>query len=298
MAIGRWLPPAAADALIALLTSYLHGRKASLLYRTLYYNQAGVAGPGATSQQLDAAVMAVLRHSGRAAYDLMQIMSAGEASIVQSLHFPPGFRECADAARENGRGVMVCGVHLSNFNLGMLAFALRGFPVQVLSTATDARGGGFRIMADLRNRGMLEETPISPASLRQAARRLREGGVVATGVDWPSPPGVEPPVPFFRQPSLLSDGSLRLAMAARANVFPMACRWSAARGYEVIYRPHLELKHTGNRERDLSDNMEAMLAGMEAWITETPEQWLMYHAVWPLPEPTEIPAPGAGRSEA
>ncbi|MCX7680708.1 MAG: hypothetical protein N2508_01860, partial [Anaerolineae bacterium] len=38
-----------------------------------------------------------------------------------------------------------------------LRYSLEGFPVQVLSAAM--AGGGFRLLSELRDRGVLEETP-------------------------------------------------------------------------------------------------------------------------------------------
>lgn len=44
--------------------------------------------------------------------------------------------------------------------------------------------------------------------------------------------------------------------------------------------PHLELELTGDRSADVLHNARRVLAVFEGWITETPEQWLMYHPVW------------------
>jgi KDO2-lipid IV(A) lauroyltransferase len=135
-------------------------------------------------------------------------------------------------------------------------------------------------VSQLRSRGVFEDTPISATSLKKAVTRLRAGGAVVIGVDWPAP-GVDDGVPFFEEPSLLPSGSIRLALNADPLLIPMTCRWSPERGYCVLACPAMELERTGNRERDIAVNCRRVLSVVEGWIRETPDQWLMYHPIWP-----------------
>ena len=91
-------------------------------------------------------------------------------------------------------------------------------------------------------------------------------------------------MPFFGRPAHLATGWVRMALSANAVILPMACRWSPARGYYAISQPPMMLEVTGDRETDVQHNVRRILAVMEKWIAETPEQWLMYHPVWPEPE--------------
>ena len=291
MGLGRWLPLPAGRSLARAVTGVLYRRKNASLYRILYGNQAGVLGSGASPEQVDAAVRAVLRHAGMTAFDLMHLAAQGEEAVQRSVTFGQDFWQSVEAARRAGRGVLVCGCHLSNFNLAFLAFALQGFPVQVLSAAMPA--AGFGLIAEMRNRGVLDETPIDGPALRKAIARLRKGGAVGIGVDWPLAAimgGQETPtVPFFGRPAYLATGWVRMAMSGGAMILPLACRWSAEQGYYVITQPLIELEITGDRDADVLHNTCRVLAVMERWIAETPDQWLMYHPVWP----EEGAAPGA-----
>jgi KDO2-lipid IV(A) lauroyltransferase len=279
MALGRWLPTSAGHVLARTVTAVLARRKHTSLYRIMRANQAGVLGPDATPEQLDAATRAVLGHAGMTAFDLMHVMAQGEEAVLRAVDFGPGFWALADSVRGSGRGVLVCGCHLSNFNLAFLGFALKGFPVQVLSAAMPA--AGFGLMAEMRNRGVIEETPISAVALRKAIARMRAGGAAAIGVDWPIGAGAGEPVPFFGRPAHLATGYVRMALSANALILPMACRWSPERGYYAMIQPPFDLEATGDREADVQHNTRRILAIMEHWIAETPEQWLMYHPVWP-----------------
>ncbi|MGE5603005.1 MAG: lysophospholipid acyltransferase family protein [Nitrososphaerales archaeon] len=278
LALGA-LPPRQGYAFARWLTRQLYRRKHGIVYRVLYGNQRHVLGPGATHEEVDLAVAAVLKHAGMTNYDMIRAVRCGEQAIVDSIELGEDLWPHVEAARSLGRGVIVCGAHLSNFNLGFLSFAMRGnFTIQALSASVPA--GGFDVVRDLRNRGMLEDTPIDAASLKKALTRLKSGGAVLIGIDWPMPDTTEG-VPFFGAPSLLSAGYVRLALSANAVLLPLTARWTPARGYYAMSCPPVELVRTGDRDHDIRVNALHVLGIVERWIRETPDQWLMYHPVWP-----------------
>jgi phosphatidylinositol dimannoside acyltransferase len=278
LALGA-LPPRPGYAFARWLTRQLYRRKQGIVYRVLYDNQRHVMGPNARREEVDLAVAAVLKHAGMANYDMIRAVRQGEQAIVDSIELGDELWPNMEAALATGRGVLICGVHLSNFNLGFLSFAIRGnTTIQALSASAPA--GGFDVVRDLRNRGMLEDTPIDPAALKKAILRLRAGGVVLTGVDWPAPEATEL-LPFFGAPSLLPSGYMRLALTSNAVLLPLTARWAPERGYYTMSCPPLELVRTGDREHDTRANARRVLEIAEQWIRETPDQWLMYHPVWP-----------------
>jgi lauroyl/myristoyl acyltransferase len=59
------------------------------------------------------------------------------------------------------------------------------------------------------------------------------------------------------------------------------------RGYYALTGEPMELELTGDRAADVQHNARRMLAVMERWIAAAPEQWLMYHRVWPEDETNE-----------
>lgn len=279
MSLGRSLPPGPAHALINAGVGIVARRRNSRVYRVVYDNQAHVLGPDAGPAQIDANVRSVLAHGARSSYDLMRALSQGEAVARDALDFTAETWKSINDALAQGRGVLVCGSHLSAFNLGMLSFSLRGIPVQILSRAQPA--GGFKLMTDLRDQGLLEETPIDGPSLRKAFQRLRAGGVVGTAVDWPEAADPDLRLPFFGAPASLPTGHIRIALSTDSVLFPISARWSPERGYFSISEPAMDVERTGDRQYDMAHNALRVLAVIERWITETPEQWLMYYPVWP-----------------
>ena len=278
MGVGR-LPLPVSRALARAATGAVWRRRSSSVYRILYENQAVVHGPSASAQDLDRAVGAVLRHVGMTAVDLMYLADKGDEAIRSAVEFGPQAWEDYNVARATGRGILFCGCHLSNFNLAFLAFALLGIPVQILTSAGPV--GGAQVVQEFRKRGPIEQSAIDSAALRATINHLRQGGVAGTGVDWPLAGTSKERLPFFGRPAILPTGHIRLAMSSGAVLMPVAIRWTAERGYYGQTAPHMELELTGDRDADVRHNALRVLAVLERWIAEVPDQWLMYHRMWP-----------------
>lgn len=277
LSLGK-LPPRTGRTLARGVAAAIHSRKHSHIYEVVYANQSVVLGDDASPDEIDAMVGAVLQHHGMVAFDMVRAISGGEDAIVKSIELGEEFWPNLRAARATGRSVVICGGHLSAFNLGFLSFAITGdFPILVLSA--DMPAGGYHIVHDLMSRGAIENYPIAPGSLRKAILRLREGGVALTGADWPV--GATDRIPFFDKPAQLPTGHIRLAMSANALLVPLACRWTPGRGYYAFTCPAMELELCGDRDRDVLHNTVRLLGVLEQWIRETPEQWSMWHRVWP-----------------
>jgi lauroyl/myristoyl acyltransferase len=276
--LGEHLPPQAGYALARTISSGLSRKVNTSLYGSIYGNQAVVLGPAASPGRVHQAVRGVLGHAGHAAYDLMHMVALGERAIRANIEFGPDVWADIEAARAGGRGVVLCGAHISNFNLAFLGFALHNIPLQLLTLAGPT--GGSKLIVELRSRGLIEDTPIDASALRRAIRRLRDGGMVLTGADWPMVPWEKQEVCFFGRLTRLPTGHLRLAIDANARLLPVACRWDAHRGYYVQTAPPLEIESVGDRAADLRHNARRVLTVFEGWIRERPEQWLMYYPVW------------------
>ena len=276
--LARSLPPRAGYGLAHGLANLLSRHVHSGLYRAVYSNQSVVLGPSTPPEALNAAVHRVLAHAGMSSYDLIHLVAQGEPALRAAVEMGPSAWADLEAARAGGRGVMACAAHISNFNLGLISFALQGLPMQILSPP--GKSGGFEIVGRLRSRGLLEDTPVDTQALKAAIRRLRGGGMVLTGVDWPELSLEKDFLPFFGRQAHLPTGHIRLAISGGARLLPVALRWDPRRGYYAETAPPLDLELSGDRAHDVLHNARRVLAVLERWIADKPEQWLMYHPVW------------------
>jgi KDO2-lipid IV(A) lauroyltransferase len=185
-----------------------------------------------------------------------------------------------EAALATGRGLFIAACHTSNFDLGGVMFAhyLRsiGQTLHVLGLADPPPG--FEFFNRLREKTGAYLTPISPQALREAIRRLQDGGVVLTGVDRPTGSS-DAPVTFFGQTAYLPTGYIRMPLRTDSMIMTLATFYED-NTYWIHTPPPRPIVHTGDRQRDIEVNLRMVLGEVEAFIRRQPEQWMMFVPVW------------------
>ncbi len=278
--LARVLPPRLGHRLTDSIAWLIANRKPQL-YDTVQENLRQVIGSTADQEHLETLTHRLFRHAGMTYYDFFHALGQTPAKLAQKMPIPDDFIASIQGARTKDRGVLILGMHLSNFDLALISFGAHGLPIQALSLANPQ--AGFRILNQLRAEAGFEITPISPDSLRQAIRRLRKGGIVLTGVDRPDPQD-RALVPFFGRDAYIPLGPARLALLTRASVFLGACHYTPESGYAIVIEGPLEMVNSGNRQADIYTNTCRFAAFMEAQIQAYPEQWMMFHPFWPQDE--------------
>ena len=271
-----WLPESVAYALgegAGRLLFHLDRR-----HRAIAAGNLAAAFPGRHSPaELGLLVRAVFENLGRTVVDVAR------SSRLFSPTGEPRFRldglELMREARARGKGVLLLTGHFGPWELLVAASALRYGPIHIVARPLDNPRLDDLITA-LRERGgnwVIRKREAVQAILQA----LRRGETVGILIDQHISEREGVVVPFFGRPACLATGYIRVAMSAGATILPLACRWTPERGYSVLTKPPLVLELTGDREADVLHNARRVLAIMEHWIAETPDQWLMYHPVWP-----------------
>lgn len=278
------LPARIGRALSVALADLAAGRRDSALVRTVRANQWIARGGELAPEELDSIVRSVLRHRTRCVFDLYHAIHRPAELARLS---PPDDemermieRYCrAPANGGAGRpGVIIAAPHLSNWDLVMLANATRGLRAQVLAHPNPEPGylRHYRIWA---SRG-LEITPSSLGALRQATKRLRDGGIVIVGVDRVVSE-MKQKISFFGRPSPLPVAHVRLALKTDAPVVPFATQMRADGTYAPRFGAPIPMVRGTDADETVRLNAEAVLAVIEHFIRQTPDQWLMFNPVWP-----------------
>ncbi|MFH1084707.1 MAG: hypothetical protein V1772_02940 [Chloroflexota bacterium] len=275
--IARLLPRRWADALCRRLARDM-ARRRNTLFRTLRANHRHVLGPGLDDEALDRHTERALYYLGRTYVDILR------ATVRDFETGRLGVRVATQAEHDriladlrDPRGTVLVGPHLSSFDLAAQWLAYNGFELQMLSLANP--DAGTRFLNWFRQRRGLLMTPIGVQALRQGVRRLRQGGIVVTGVDRRISDD-DPPVPFFDAPARMPTGHVRLALQTGAHVLVACCLQEPDGRYRLMAAPALEMERTGDRERDVAHNVRRVLAICEEMIRLAPEQWLMLLPVW------------------
>jgi len=262
---------------LARFAAALIARAQPELYHVVQANLRQILGPDVASHVLVAKTQAVFTHAGQTYYDFFHAVDYDAAAIAREIVVPPDTLAIIRTELAQGHGCLLLGAHMSNFDLGILALGTHGLPIQALSLANPNEG--FVVLNRLRAKWGLEITPITPQSLRQAIRRLKEGGVVMTAFDRPIPDDRHL-IPFFGRPAYFALGPARLAVMTGVKVFMGCCHYVVGQGY-ILHAQPIEMVHTGNRQGDIEINACRMANVLEGYVRQHPEQWMMFHPFWP-----------------
>lgn len=277
MKLAQTLPEGGGYRLARLFASAVCRFKPAL-YHVVRNNLRQVLGPEAGEERLDATTYSLFVHAGRANYDFFRLIGRSAEEIARVVSFSPAALDRLREALADKRGALLLGTHMGNFNLAIPAlYGQVGAPIQVLSVAQPNEG--FTLLNRQRIKWGLEVTPISPQALRQAIRRLQDGGAVLTAFDFPIREN-STLIPFFGRPAYFPLGPARLARLTNAVVLMGSCRYDPERGY-VVRADSIELERTDDRQQDVLNNSRRMARVLERYVAENPDQWLMFYPFWP-----------------
>jgi len=285
--LGRYMPRRAGYGLARIVSGVIARRKPEV-YWTVRANLRQILGPEAddglaSHARLHRMTHQVFFHAGQTYYDFFHAIGQPKEVLAEAVPIPDEILASIRSETARGQGVLVLVAHMSNFDLLGLSIGARGggglpAPIQMLSLANPQ--AGFHLLNYLRATAGFEVTPITPQSLRAAIRRLKSGGIVLTGVDRPIPEDREL-VEFFARPAYLPVGPVRLALMTGALVIMASCYYEPGKGYGLEVTEPLEMIRTGDRKRDLMTNVRRVVDILEEHVRARPEQWMMFHPVWP-----------------
>jgi lauroyl/myristoyl acyltransferase len=275
--LGGALPLRAGHALADFVAGRIAGRRDSRMIRAVRANQWVVRGESLEKGGLDRAVRETLQQSARSIFDLYHYIRDTEAT-ERLIVLDETTRGLAARPEFDRRGLVVVGLHLSNFDLVLQWLCRQGLRPLVL-TIPDPQGGRRTEFERRRKMGM-NLVPASVGAIRQSLRHLQQGGVVLTGIDRPIPEPKACPR-FFGRPAALPTHAVFLATSARVPVIVMVTNQQPDGKYHVLTSEPIEMDPGTDRDAGALRNAEKVLGMAEKFIRQAPQQWSVSLPVWP-----------------
>jgi KDO2-lipid IV(A) lauroyltransferase len=224
-------------------------------------------------RRVKGAARRAFRNYAKYLVDMMRIgdLDADEAArLVQIENL-----EHLNAARAEGRGVLVCTVHVGGMDLIGPALKRHGQSLHVVADDT-TYGRLYDHLAAARARQHI--FLIGWRNLRGLFRALRDGGNLVLFCDGGYRAG-DVPVELCGEPTTLPLGPATLAAKTGAPMLPVACQRLPddrfrARGLPLIHCASTEPAEIHRATQALADELGQVLA-------EDPGQWYMFRPVWP-----------------
>lgn len=227
----------------------------------------------ASDRRVKAAARRAFRNYAKYLVDMMRIgelteAEAGELVRIENL-------EILQEARAEGRGVLLCTVHVGGMDL--IGPALRPQRLSLHVVADDTTYGRLydHLAAARASQGIFL---IGWRNLRGLFRALRDGGNVVLFCDGGYRPG-DVPVELCGEATTLPAGPATLAAKTGAPMLPVACRRNADDRFSARGLPSVHCAST--RPEDVYRATQAVADALGAVIAEDPGQWYMFRSVWP-----------------
>lgn len=198
----------------------------------------------------------------------------------------PEFAAEYEKTKLDGRGRIILGGHLGNWELQAFSYPIFFEPLSFLARRMDNPLIGELILSIRTRLGNKQIDKTN--SVSQILRTLRGGGTVGVLADVNSHPKEGVFVPFFGIPACTASGVAMLALRANAVIVPMFAMWDEGRGkYFIVHEKIIEPVSSGDRERDIQEITAQCAAATERVVRAYPEQWTWIHRRWKTRPPGE-----------
>lgn len=281
LALAKILPPKLGYA-VARIAGEQIGKKQPKVYRKLRENLSHIPGTTDPPGRLDQLTTQAFKNAIRNYYNFYHSIGKPYEQLRKLVHIPEEVFAMIRETQAQGRGVQLAGVHMGNFDLGMITLAGSGLDLQALSASNPNEG--YEVQNKLRRDYDFAVTPISPTTLRQAIQRLRDGGILVVGLDWPHPEETML-TDVFGHPAYIPLGTARLALLGDAITIIIGFYRDEHGCSQVLYSDPIEVIRTGDKGADIRQNTNAYIRVFEGFLQKHPDEWLMFHPFWsPQPE--------------
>lgn len=276
--LAHHTPPRLGYAVAGLAGYLLASRRNSALVRAVRANQWVIAGGDIAKESLERATRAVLFNSARSIYDVYHFIE-NPVSAGEIFTFDPSFKAELGRPEFARRGLVAAGLHISSFDLALQWICSTKLIIPLVLTIPHPQRGR-QLEFEIRQKTGMNLVPATLSGMRQAIQHLKQGGLVATGIDRPVQDSQIRPL-FFGRPSSLPTHHISLALKADVPVVIVACRLEKNGKYHLFASPPIEMERIPNRAQELCINAEKVLATAEPFIRQSPQQWSITLPVWP-----------------
>lgn len=277
LALGRFIPPEIGYPLGKWLGKAIASFKKNRMVQSVRANQWVVSGQRLDGQQLDDITRKTFEHTAVCLYDLYHNLTRPQR-ILDMVSMSPQLTRILDQRLQSKKGTMIVAPHLSNFDLAGRAMALHGYPILALSYPRPP--GGYQWQNKLRQEFGIDILPMSFESMRAAREKLKNYGLVLTGMDRPMDSSNHQPR-FFGHPAPVPVTYINLAAQSGADFLVVACRAISLGQYVVDCSEVIPFTKDKDTDRQYLVNAEKLLSEAEKMIRRAPEQWSMFYPVWP-----------------
>lgn len=296
--VSHWLQFAAFRTLVAMLrpfgwrgASHFGAALGRVAYhvvgirRKVVERHLKAAFPEFTPAQIRRTAIAAYESLGRTSLETAVLPGTPRDRILSMVSVVENW-ELFEAARAQGKGVILATGHLGNWELGGAYLAARGVPVAAI-TRRMQNPLFDRYLRDTRS-SLDVEVIHDAVAVRRVPRALGEGKMIAFLCDQDGIGLASTFVPFFGRPARTPRGPGVFALRLGTPVVFAACVRQPDGRYRIAFEP-VPIIDTGHREADVDAIVLAFTQQLEADVRRHPGQYFWHHRRWKRQPPQTPP---------
>lgn len=199
--------------------------------------------------------------------------------------------------QSQGRGAVVVTGHLGCWQIAPILMQRKSYPPLTMAMAQEPNQGTAEWERQFREKFRIVYTTGSPFATLELASVLRKGELVGMQMDrWAGGPHLM--VPFCGRPAPFPLGPATLARATGAPLLPTFIIADADRVRCTFHvEAPIDVKRTRDRDGDVREATERVVAVYERYVRQYPEQWFNFFDFWNPPAPPRSEPPAMNPSQ-
>jgi lauroyl/myristoyl acyltransferase len=277
LTLARIMPLEVGYRVSRMFADWIASKDELPIVKGIRLNQWVVSGKLLSSNQLDLAVRDTLRHTARSMFLLFHFWTNYPA-LQRMIEFSPYAKFLLEDKTQKKEGAVVVSVHLSYFDLVIQAVAAQGLDLTAMSLPEANETVEWQ--HEFRRKSGVEILPASISNIRKAIDRLKSGGFILTGIDRPMQDLKYSPR-FFGHAARLPTHHVYMAIKAKVPVVVVAAIMGTDGICQILASDPVYMEPKPDRRDEIIYNAEVVLKLAQGFIDQSPQQWSMFHPVWP-----------------
>lgn len=271
--ISLYLPRPLVSAIARALSclQYLFSKQDRITVR----NNLKAVFPGLGDRALERYARNVFINFGRYLEDFFRFRRLNLSYIKENVIIEG--REYIDKALSLKRGLIVVSGHIGNWELGGVALALLGYPVNAI-TLTHAHRRVNDFFNRQRESNGLKVIPMESA-VRATLQAISRNEIVCILGDRDFTQGGIV-LDFFGLPAMIPKGPAVFSLRNKAPIIPCLALQEGKGRLRLIFYPPVSFNPSGEYERDVRVLTGLSLRKIEEFVRLYPDQWSMFRRFW------------------
>lgn len=239
-----------------------------------------VLGEGADEASINEHIIRVFRNFAKYLADFFRFPVFTEERISKNIKMEG--REHLDECLAGGKGALLLGLHLGNWELGGAIVGALKYPISaIVLEHGDRRINEFFVRQRIINR--LRSIPVG-VQVKECFKVLKRNEVLAVvgDKDYTSS-GIY--VDFFGKKALMPRGAAVLSLKTGAPIVFCALIREKDNTFKLCFEKPIRYTPTGDHGKDVRALMGEYLRIFEKYIRKDPDQWYAFRKIW-VPEQT------------